>query len=65
MSGWIRRTCDASAREREGRLTYISLLVTGLPTKKLANRKLKMREVEPRGATYSESTRVNSWEDIL
>jgi hypothetical protein len=34
-------------------LTYISVVVTGVPTRKLANRKLKMREVDPNGATYS------------
>lgn len=31
----------------------MSVLVTGVPTRKRANRKLKMRELEPRGATYS------------
>ena len=34
--------------------TYISVAVTGVPTRNLANRKLKMREVDPNGATYSE-----------
>jgi hypothetical protein len=34
-------------------LTYISVEVTGVPTRNLANRKLKMREVDPNGATYS------------
>lgn len=32
----------------------MSVLVTGVPTRKRAKRKLKTREVEPRGATYSE-----------
>ena len=31
----------------------MSVLVTGVPTRKRAKRKLKTREVEPRGATYS------------
>ena len=34
-------------------LTYISVGVTGVPTRNLANRKLNMREVDPNGATYS------------
>jgi hypothetical protein len=34
-------------------LTYISVAVTGVPTRNLANRKLKIREVDPNGATYS------------
>ncbi len=34
-------------------LTYISVAVTGVPTRNLANRKLKMRAVDPSGATYS------------
>lgn len=32
----------------------MSLDVTGLPMSKLENRKLKMRDVDPSGATYSE-----------
>jgi hypothetical protein len=32
----------------------MSVLVTGVPTRKRAKRKLKIRDVEPRGATYSE-----------
>jgi hypothetical protein len=35
----------------------MSVLVTGVPTRKRAKRKLKMRDVEPRGATYSEERR--------
>jgi hypothetical protein len=31
----------------------MSVLVTGVPTRNLAKRKLKMREVDPSGATYS------------
>jgi hypothetical protein len=38
-------------------LTYISVRVTGVPIKNLAKRKLKMRDVDPRGATYSEMNR--------
>jgi hypothetical protein len=37
-------------------LTYISVAVTGVPTRNLANRKLKMREVDPNGATYSDDS---------
>lgn len=33
--------------------TYMSLDVTGLPISKLENKKLKIREVDPSGATYS------------
>lgn len=32
----------------------MSVCVTGVPIRNLANRKLKMRDVDPRGATYSE-----------
>jgi hypothetical protein len=31
----------------------MSVLVTGVPTRKRAKRKLKTRELDPRGATYS------------
>jgi hypothetical protein len=31
----------------------MSVLVTGVPTRKRAKRKLKTREEDPRGATYS------------
>ena len=31
----------------------MSVDVTGVPTRKRANRKLKIRDVDPRGATYS------------
>ena len=31
----------------------MSVRVTGVPTRNLANKKLKMREVDPSGATYS------------
>ena len=31
----------------------MSVLVTGVPTRKRAKRKLKMSEVDPSGATYS------------
>jgi hypothetical protein len=37
----------------EDELTYISVIVTGVPTRNLANKKLKMRAVDPKGATYS------------
>src|SRR5215471_19275462 len=56
--------CSSSVRsyvgytKKQGR-TYISLLVTGVPTKNLANKKLKMRELEPRGATYSDKGRLS------
>lgn len=49
----------------------MSLLVTGVPTRKRANRKLKMRELAPRGATYSarmySRARVlpSSWERLV
>lgn len=33
----------------------MSLDVTGLPISKLENRKLKIRDVDPSGATYSEN----------
>ena len=33
--------------------TYMSVLVTGVPTRKRANRKLNTSDVEPSGATYS------------
>jgi hypothetical protein len=42
-----------SIEDNKVRLTYISVAVTGVPTRNLANRKLKMREVDPNGATYS------------
>jgi hypothetical protein len=44
----------------------MSVLVTGVPTRKRANRKLKMRDVEPKGATYSEVGSVSerhTWTD--
>jgi hypothetical protein len=31
----------------------MSVAVTGVPTRNLANKKLKMRAVDPNGATYS------------
>jgi hypothetical protein len=31
-------------------------MVRGVPTRNLANRKLKMREVDPNGATYSDDS---------
>jgi hypothetical protein len=45
----------SSEEEKEKRraLTYISVRVTGVPTRKRANKKLKMSDVDPRGATYS------------
>lgn len=33
--------------------TYMSVDVTGVPTRKRANKKLKTRELDPSGATYS------------
>ncbi len=46
------RQVSRGSREDE-RLTYISVLVTGVPTRNRAKRKLKTSEVEPSGATYS------------
>jgi hypothetical protein len=43
----------ATSRKHKVRLTYMSVAVTGVPTRNLANKKLKMREVDPSGATYS------------
>jgi hypothetical protein len=49
--------CQGSERENDrhggGKLTYKSVLLTGVPTRKRANKKLKTREEEPSGATYS------------
>ena len=33
----------------------MSVFVTGVPTRKRAKRKLKTRDVDPRGATYSKT----------
>jgi hypothetical protein len=44
---------ESSIEDSKVRLTYIFIAVTGVPTRNLANRKLKMREVDPNGATYS------------
>jgi len=46
----------STGKEQVG-LTYISVAVTGVPTRNLANKKLKMREVDPKGATYSGDSR--------
>ena len=49
---------------------YMSVLVTGVPTRMDANRKLKIRDVAPNGATYSArryrraSVRPMSWERL-
>jgi hypothetical protein len=32
----------------------MSVLVTGVPTRNFAKRKLNIRDVDPKGATYSE-----------
>jgi hypothetical protein len=44
---------ENSIEDNKVRLTYIFIAVTGVPTRNLANRKLKISEVDPNGATYS------------
>jgi hypothetical protein len=46
-------TSEYSVEDNIIGITYISVAVTGVPTRNLANRKLKIREVDPNGATYS------------
>ena len=38
----------------------MSVDVTGVPTRKRANRKLKIRDVDPRGATYSRTNSIKA-----
>ena len=38
----------------------MSVFVTGVPTRKRAKRKLKTRDVDPRGATYSALRTISS-----
>jgi hypothetical protein len=49
MSSQIRRGFS----NEDGHITYMSVFVTGVPTRKRAKRKLKTRDVDPSGATYS------------
>lgn len=50
---WIHQSASPSVIYLERTRTYMSLLVTGEFTRNLANKKLKISEVDPRGATYS------------